>query len=315
MGTTSFLMNLGRVLPKTMVPLLVDMQKPAGDFTGLLSNIAQSMTASAEREQGLRLPPLGPEGLAGDPSTHFEKWLDQVEQVLGPLTALVALDIVAVLSQAFTSGSLPKQDVIGILRRLQHRPRFRVLLAGFFSVKELHRWTGDLIHTETVQIGYLDESDALDLIERPVPDFPLCFEPSASRRILDLTRCHPFLLQLLCREIVTLKSEQALDNGYRVNVADVEAAVPELLRHGSVFADLLHDLIDDPGSEMLRILANAGEQATLDWKTLIAKGGDENQAHHSLDALLRNEVIEATGSGYRFKIELVRRWALDWFVE
>ncbi len=79
MGTTSFLMNLGGVLPKMVIPLLVDMEASASDYAGLLSNIAKSMTASSEREQGLRLPPLAPNGLTGDPTTHFEEWLDQVE--------------------------------------------------------------------------------------------------------------------------------------------------------------------------------------------------------------------------------------------
>ncbi len=59
---------------------------------------------------------------------------------------------------------------------------------------------------------------------------------------------------------------------------------------------------------MLRLLADAGEQATIDWKSLISEWDDEDQAHHSLDVLLQNEVIEATRAGYRFKIELVRRW-------
>ncbi|MCP4518830.1 MAG: ATP-binding protein, partial [Delftia sp.] len=95
MGKTSLLINLGRLLPSTIVPLFVDLQGPAtraSDHAGFLYNIARGMTNSAQRQRDLTLPPLSRETLANDPFTHFDEWLDEVEGALGQNTALLALD-------------------------------------------------------------------------------------------------------------------------------------------------------------------------------------------------------------------------------
>ncbi len=81
---------------------------------------------------------------------------------------------------------------------MQHRPRFKVLLAGSHTLDELRHWAGYLINMQVIKISYLEEKDALELIERPVRGFNLRYEPAASRRILELTHCHPHLVQLLC---------------------------------------------------------------------------------------------------------------------
>jgi hypothetical protein len=52
---------------------------------------------------------------------------------------------------------------------------------------------------------------------------------------LQLTRCHPFLIQLLSAEIVALKNEQYLSIRRLATLADVEAAIPEALSVGRLF--------------------------------------------------------------------------------
>ena len=59
-------------------------------------------------------------------------------------------------------------------------------------------------------------------------------------RVLALTQCHPFLLQLLCGEVVALKNEQAPDVRRLASVEDVETAaegVGEQLRAEGGAAD------------------------------------------------------------------------------
>ena len=99
-----------------------------------------------------------------------------------------------------------------------------------------------------VHISYLKEDEARQLIERPVKDFTLRYEPDASQRVLDLTRGHPFLVQLLCAEIVALKNEQPPAVRRLARLAKVEAAVPEALSHGSFFfADIQQNQVDAAG--------------------------------------------------------------------
>src|SRR5262245_18824499 len=99
-------------------------------------------------------------------------------------------------------------------------------LAGSHTLDELQRLAGYLINVQVVQIGYLKQDEARQLVERPVEGFALRYEPEASQHVLDLTRGHPFLTQLLCAEIVAHKNEQEPAARRLACLDDVEAAVP-----------------------------------------------------------------------------------------
>lgn len=304
MGKTSLLNNLGRLLPSTLVPLFVDLQGPASrasDHAGFLYNIGRAMADSASRQRDLTLPPLARESLAADPFTHFDEWLDEVETALGEDTALLALDEFEVLDNAIDTGRFDEVSVMGMLRNLiQHRPKFKVLLAGSHTLDEVHRWASYLINVQVVQIGYLSEAESKQLIERPTKDFALRYEPEASQRVLALTRGHPFLTQLLCAEIVALKNSQAPAARRLAALADVDAAASEALNSGSFFfADIERNQVDEDGLGILRALAAKGENGRI---------GREAAAAPSAEALIRRDLIEPADAGYRFQVELIRRW-------
>uniref|UniRef100_UPI00403F68F9 AAA family ATPase n=1 Tax=Microcoleus sp. OTE_8_concoct_300 TaxID=2964710 RepID=UPI00403F68F9 len=239
MGKTSLLNNLGRLLPSTIIPMFVDLQGPvssARDYAGFLYNIAKSMANSAKRQSAFTLPSLDRETLQDDPFTRFDEWLDEVEQALQQNIALLALDEFEALDNAITKGRFDREDVLGMLRHLiQHRPRFKVLLAGSHTIEEFQRWASYLINVQVVHISYLKQPEARQLIEQPVKDFTLRYEPNAVERVLQLTRCHPFLIQILCAEIIALKNEQDPSIRRLATLADVEAAIPEALSVGSFF--------------------------------------------------------------------------------
>jgi hypothetical protein len=196
MGKTSLLNNIGKLLPSNIIPMFVDLQgapSSASDHAGFLYNLAREMEKSAKK-QGVTLPSLVREVLKSDPFTCFYEWLDKVEQALEQNTVLLALDEFEVLDNAIAKGRFDEQDVLGMLRHLiQHRPRFKVLLAGSHTIEEYQRWASYLINVQVVHISYLKEAEARQLIERPVKDFTLRYEPNAVERVLQLTRCHPFL--------------------------------------------------------------------------------------------------------------------------
>jgi len=313
MGKTSLLTNLGRLLPSTIVPMFVDLQGPATrarDEGGFLYNLARGMRSSAERQRGLMLPVLSRGMLAGEPFTSFDEWLDEVEGVLGGRTALLTLDEFEALDEALTEGRHDERAVLGMLRHLiQHRGRFKVLLAGSHTLEELERWATYLINVQVVHIGYLSEEEARQLVERPVKGFALEYEGEASRRVLELTRGHPALVQLLCAEIVALKNEQRLEVRRKASLADVEAAVPEALSHGSFFfADIERNQVDDLGLALLRSMAAGGERAVVNRKELARQFPDGDELDRGLELLARRELIERAGEGYRFQVELIRRW-------
>lgn len=317
-GKTSLLNNLGRLLPSTIVPLFVDLQGPASrarDEAGFLYNVARSMVQSAKRQRDVTLPPLSREQLHDDPFTRFDEWLDEVEAALGGQTAghiaLLMLDEFEALERVLALQRFDEEIVLGMLRHLiQHRPRFKVLLSGSHTLAEFARWSSYLINVQVIHIGYLHPDEARQLVEAPVQGFALRYEPAASQRVLDVTRGHPFLVQLLGAEIVALKNEQPPAQRRLATVADVATAVPEALIHGSFFfADMRQNQTDKVGLQVLQQLARAGEGALTSRSNLTRVIGGETAVLDKAITLLRQrELIELNDDGLQFQIELVRRW-------
>lgn len=310
MGKTSLLDNLGRLLPNSIIPLFVDLQGGASsvnDHAGFLYNIARGMVKSAQQQSGLTLPPLTREALVDDPFTSFDEWLDAVELALEANIALLALDEFEVLDTALSEKRFDETAVLGMLRNLiQHRPRFKVLLSGSHTLEEFQSWASYLINVQVVHISYLEEKEARQLIEQPIKDFALRYEANAVDRIIALTRCHPFLVQLLCAEIVALKNEQEPSMRRLANLADVEAAIPEALSSGIFFfSDLARNQVDNNGLMLLHFLAALGEDAIAPYDTLSQHFPELDS---TLPQLLQREIIEEIGAGYRFQVELIRRW-------
>jgi len=310
MGKTSLLNNLGRLLPSTIIPMFVDLQGPvasASNYASFLYNIARSMANSAQRQSAFTLPSLDRETLQDDPFTRFDEWLDEVEQALQQNIALLAFDEFEALDNAITKGRFDEEDVLGMLRHLiQHRPRFKVLLAGSHTIEEFQRWASYLINVQVVHISYLKEPEARQLIEQPIKDFTLRYASDAVDRVLQLTRCHPCLIQLLCAEIIVLKNEQNPSIRRLATLADVEAAIPEALSVGSFFfADIKSNQADAAGLAILQFLAARGEGAIVSLQTILQHFPDKSDA---LNLLLQRELIEEVSEGYRFQVELIRRW-------
>lgn len=310
MGKTSLLNNLGRLLPNSIIPLFVDLQGPvssASDHAGFLYNIARSMLKSAQQQSGLTLPNLTREALTSDPFTYFDEWLDAIEQTLEGSIFLLALDEFEALDKALNDKHFDETAVLGMLRNLiQHRPRFKIMLSGSHTLQEFQRWASYLINVQVVHISYLKESEARQLVEQPVQDFALRFQADAVNRIIELTRSHPFLVQLICAEIVALKNEQDPSMRRLATLADVEAAIPEAFSSGSFFfADLERNQIDENGLSLLRFLAAQGENRIISNESLAQHFPELDNV---LIPLLQRELIEQVDGGCCFQVELIRRW-------
>lgn len=313
-GKTSLLNNLGRLLPHDIVPLFIDLQGPvalATSHAGLLAALVRAMRLAAQHERALTLPPLPAAELMADPFPRFDVWLDATEQVLAHRTALLMLDEFEVLESFLAEGSFDERAVLGMLRHMiQHRPRLKILLAGSHTLGEVQRWASYLINVQVIPISYLSEAETQQLVEHPVQDFALRYTPEASAAVFALTRGHPALVQLLCTAIIEGKNRQPPEHRRHVGRADVAAVIPEALQRGSFFfADIERNQTDAAGRALLRALAQQGEGAVLPMAAIAQMLPEE--AALVVANLLRRELIEAVAGGYRFNVELIRRWFLE----
>ena len=320
MGKTSLLYNLSRLLPSSIVPLFVDLQGPVGlanDHVGFLYNLSRAMALSAKLRRHLQLPPLTRQDLQPDPFSRFDEWLSEIEQQEPNKITLLILDEFITLEDAFDSKRLDEKLVLSLLRhQIQHRSHLKILLAGSHAFEELQRWSNYLVNVRTLHIGYLTETEAKQLIEKPVKDFSLRYTPQAYQRVSQLTHCHPALVQLLCAEIVELKNSQAPHLRRLAQVEDVEAAVPRCLEGVKFyFSDIVHNQIDEAGRNLLRFMALQGEGQIVKLAPLAhyAKSMDQefDEFKATMAQLLRRELIENINHGFRFQVELIRRWFVE----
>jgi hypothetical protein len=315
MGKTSLLFNLRWLLPNRILPLVVDLQGPvtlASDHAAFLYNLAKGMSSSAAK-QSLELPPLSRASLVPDPFTAFDDWLDAVEQTLtqtGKTTVLLALDEFEALDEALARGQLDGPAIMGTLRHIiQYRPRFKLILAGSHSVEEFQRWASYLINAQTIHISYLKESETLQLVEHPIKDFPLRYLGEASQRVLAITRGHPYLVQLLCSEIVALKNEQDTDVRYVANTDDIEqAAVLTLERGQQYFIDIARNQLNEVACAVARYVAARSAGRGLSLRTIETAFADTGAVNQAVAVLLRREIIEMKGELVVFQVNLIQRW-------
>ncbi|MCB0210839.1 MAG: AAA family ATPase [Anaerolineae bacterium] len=314
MGKTTLLKNIGCSLPRTIVPLFVDGQGSSigNDYADFLHNLSRQMQKSAKRHD-LNLPPPDEDRLIISPLSGFDEWLDIVEETLeheGRNIAILIIDEFEAIDRVIEKGRFEAEDMLSLLRNLiQHRPMFRVLLASSHPLEEFQRWSSYLINMQTVKISYLNQDDARKLVESPVEGFGLSYEQQAVTRVLELTRGHPFLLQKLCFEIVNLKNQQDAAIRRGVRPVDVEAAAEEVLKPGNMLLEEIEQhQIGQNERALLRFIARQGEGAIINKETLSHHVDEPYKIEQMLVLLLQRDLIESVDTGYRFQVELMRRW-------
>lgn len=312
MGKTSLLLNLGHFLPQASVPCFIDCQALAGyqESSELIPAILEAIRQEARRQRSLDLPPYEQRSETGSTFLLLNQWINAVEQILEKrgLTLLLALDEYSALESIFRAMPDLAQIYLGLIRHIvQHRSRFKFLLASAYTLDELQTWHEFLINAQMVKVGYLTEAESLQLIEQPVRNFELFYRPEASRKIYELTRGYPHLIQSLCFELVMLKNEQPSGERFLANLTDIEnAAQRSLISSSFFFNDLRQTQIPRAASEMLDGLALLGPGAVIgpkEWKLGFPRDFESNLA-----VLLKRDLIEAHQNGFRFQVELVRRW-------
>ena len=118
---------------------------------------------------------------------------------------------------------------------LSPQPPVLLLYGGRRSDELDDYWSDYLINTRSLRLTYLREEEARELIEKPVEGFPDIYQPEAVARIVELSRCQPFLVQLLCYALVeelNRKAAGADPRATKATAADVEAIVPKALETG-----------------------------------------------------------------------------------
>ncbi|MBD2505251.1 nSTAND1 domain-containing NTPase [Anabaena azotica] len=300
-GKTSLLHQIPLLLDKSdIVPLLIDVQSAASATTikGFAANLAQQIIDSARRSpHRLNLPSPDSNKLSEDPFPALQTWLTQIERSYPSKRFLLCLDDFERLSEVVNATS--SRAPLNFIRHLmQHQKQWILLFSGSHQLSELDAyWSDYLINTRALRMTYLQESEAHDLITKPIEDFTNIYEPEAVNKIIQTTRCQPYLVQLLCYELVELlnrdiRANRRQPSTAKATLADVQEIIPIALERGDQYFRELWTSLEESDRHLLsRVIA--GETPTPQDSKLIKK-------------LTRKEILTPVGNA--FQVPLVQKY-------
>lgn len=299
-GKTSALKYLPYRIGANIIPLLLDLQGAASATTlkGLAENIAQQIIEAARRlPRKLHLPNPDTYRLAEDPFPALQTWLTEIERSNFGKRFLLCLDEFERLSEVVEATN--SRAPLNFIRNLsQHQQKWILLFSGSHQLSELDAyWSDYLINTRALRMSYLQESEARELILQPIEDFPNIYESSAVDMIIQLTHCQPYLVQLVCYELVELLNRDIRANRREADTTtataqDVQKIIPIVLERGDQYFRELWTSIADSDRNLLRRIIQ-GETPTQQDKGIMRK-------------LARKEIL--TQEGIAFQVPLVQKF-------
>jgi hypothetical protein len=316
-GRTSILLQLQRTLPTDdFLPVYFDLQYQAARPLGQV--LADLIDATAWRAN-LEPPDLD----ASDDQGRFfrREFLPQLHQALGenrrPVFLLDEFDVLDQPVEA-KSEATATRTFFPFLRRVMTedpRPAFVFAVGRWLEDLSLN-FTAIFKHALAQEVWVLDQKDAEALVRQAEANNTLRFTDEAIARILSLTSGHPFFTQLLCQRIWEQAYAPNPSMLPQIDVAAVDAAVPDALDASSQALIWLWNglsqvekictaALAEIASEKETISANQIIQALTDYAAQPGKS-EMTLAPHTL---VKRRLLEQVGEyQYRFAVELLRRW-------
>lgn len=310
-GKTSFLYNLSRLLPSNILPVYMDMQsaRVTTDDAEFCQGLIRAIHRDVRSQERLELPAVPPrQQFLDTPYIVLEDWL---EQALGRLQKnqriLLNLDEFEKIGTAVREGRLSDRLLDELRHLIQHWEPLSFLFSGVQTLEEIGpNWSSYFISVKSMEIDYLKPDEAEKLLRDPHPQFTLRYDIDTIDQILILTRCHPYLLQLIGENLVKLANARQTK---RVTSDLLQAAIPEAFNKDvGYFTNVWEEYTGTNPDDVA-----AGQQLLLK----IAGGLESNPAEDdeatqaARRRLRRYHVIEQTNMGDRFEVPMLERWVRE----
>jgi hypothetical protein len=307
MGKTSVLKQLPRLLGPGFAPAFLDMQGMQARES--VSGFFSSLTAAAAgglRRRGVEAEELVASELKESPFGAFADWLTRMEERLGEgRYLLLCLDEFERLEGSIQEGKLPAELMDQIRHVIQHHARVVMLFAGSHRPDEMAlNWADSLISTRLVQVSYLREEEARQLVTQPVPDFGLTYRPGSVERIVEVTRCQPYLVQAVCFELV---NHVNTEGRAEAREDDVTAAVGYALESTRLYFVEMWRQLSESQKAVLRSVASASEGVPAA-ELGEATGRATEEVEADLRTLEARSIVEAPGGRWRVQVPIIGQW-------
>ncbi|MCB9361895.1 AAA family ATPase [Candidatus Woesearchaeota archaeon] len=216
-GKSSTLRMLHLNISEQYIPVYIDLQ--AGCFTKegvstFFISLAEDIQESLSK-RGLDVTLPEDSSFEEKPMYTFErKFLHkQVIPKLKENKIIIMFDEFEALDEGVKSGKIDK-DIFDNLRHLmQHVKQLCFIFSGTHKLEDEYLsdyWSFLFQMVKYCKIGYLNKKYTFQLITEPVSDYGMVYTKSALDRIYELSAGHPYVVQFLCRELVTLYNKELL---------------------------------------------------------------------------------------------------------
>jgi serine/threonine protein kinase len=250
-GKTSLLQMLPSMLPDC-VCIFFDLQdNPVDSTQSFFGALHQQAARQAFRDRRLELSNLP----GGEVFTSATGWFQALDNMEGDFRILLCIDEFERLEDLFPGNRQGLLRLMGLLRAtIQHRRKLRLLVSGVAPFDELGAlWNDHFINARQLRVGHLDRSTALDLLMRPLPDFPAQAIPeNVAARIYERTGGQPYLLQLYGSVLIAL-----LNGAMRkaATLADIDVVEEEAMSQGTHYFRHTYESAPESARTILEQLA------------------------------------------------------------
>lgn len=231
---------------------------------------------------------------------------------MGDRRLLLNLDEFEKIGSAIKDNRMSDRLFDQLRSMIQHYDRLGFLFSGVQTLEELGpRWSNYFISVVPMEMHYLEPHEAEDLLTNPDPEFTLRYEDGIVAEILRLTRCQPYLLQLIGSALVDRANRQ---HTQLANTALLQAAIQDAFTNGEpYFTNIWTEFTgnnENPaevtaGQQFLKALAQGHSPLAIDEITIAA--------HRRLR---RYHVIERIeGDIDKIEIPLFEQWVRERSIE
>ncbi len=326
MGKSSILKNLSNRFGSQTIIVDFNMQR-----VGLVDNTSELMYSLALAIYD-SLPATGQVELGEpdeerftnhNPYTVFGRFLKQVSDLQMQKRLIVTIDEFELIEKLINEKRL-QPELLGFWREMiQTYPWFVMAFAGLYTLQDMteNYWHPLFGSVKALKVSFLSPTAARKLITQPHPDFNLDYDEAAIEQIIDLTNGQPYLIQLICQNLITRYNRQMFEENIsrdrRFTREDVEAIVStsEFFRDGDAYFKGVWNQADSSPvgqTDILKVLCGQ-DVSSFSIKMSLAEIVSQTnlslgEVKAALITLENHDVIIQNNQQYTYTVELMRRW-------